>query len=258
MKLKQLKKSIRPLVCVAGVSFSALAFAGGIEIAPSHSAGYVSVFGGANWITTGQTAAVNLGGLVTNLYVGNSSTSQAGPIAGASLGYHFHKRRFWLNLGAESSYTQVTSPSGRVRPLFFINPTFDTLNFNYQVQAVPLFGELMLGGRFGVFEPYAIAGAGVSWNQAYNYNEVPTNPNGTALPARTMFNSRTLTEFAWNAGVGFGLRTTRSTSLGFEYRYTNYGNLALNPAGQQGTNQTVNLGELSSNALLARVTVIFR
>jgi opacity protein-like surface antigen len=245
------------MLYAAGVSISAMTFAGDMgTLPPSGSGIYFSGFGGANWVSTHKTSSVNVAGLANNLYVGNSS-SQAGPIVGGDIGYHWKpaNRWFWLNVGVESSFTQLTSPNGLVHPLFSANPNFDTLNFNYDARAVPLFGMLTLAGNFGHFAPYVIGGLGVSWNKAYNYNEVPTNPNLTALPMRTMFNSRTQVEFAWTVGAGIAYAVTQSTSIGLEYRYTNYGNLALNPAPQQATRQILNLGKMTANALLVRMTV---
>lgn len=264
MKKRYLKKSLQPLLYIAGVSFSTLVLAGGIEVPPSGSGAYFSMFGGANWIVSGQSSSVNFSGdptnLATNLYVASSSTSRVGPMVGVDVGYHWESmsRHFWLNAGVETSYTEMTSAYGIVYPLFYISPNFDTLSFNYEAQAVPLFGEFTLGAKFlRVVEPYIIGGVGVSWNRAFNYNEVPTAPNLTALPMRTMFNARTQSEFAWNVGAGLGFQATPSTTISLEYRYTDYGNLALNATPGQATNEAPSLGALTSNALLARMTVVF-
>lgn len=255
MKIRCFAKSICLLLNILGISFSAPVFAGGIEMPPIKGL-FFSMLGGANFETSGTTASVNLAGLVTNLYVANNHFT-TGPMLGADIGYRwfFHQESRWFSLAAESSYTVITSPYGKVRPLFFINANFDTLNFNYEVQSMPLFAVFTMGRCYGWFEPYVVGGLGVSWNQAFNYNEVPTDPDATALPMRTMFRIGTRAEFAWTAGAGFGFRTTDTTNMGLEYRYTNYGNAALDPAAQQSTSQRLNLGKIQSNALLARLTI---
>lgn len=260
MKFRQSRKVMQWAAAALGIGFSAITIAGGIETPTEVAGPYFSMFGGVNWEYSGTTSAVNFGGLATNLYVPNNDNSTTGPVVGADVGYAWAlaERTMFLALGVESSYTRVISPYGRVRPLFFVNPNFDTLNYNYAITSVPLFGTFKFGGIIaGFFEPYVLAGVGVSWNRAFNYNEVPTDPLATASPMRSMFQPNSETEFAYTFGGGFGFQVTRSTNLALEYRYTNYGNASLNSSLYQETTQGLSLGEIHSNALLARMTVFW-
>lgn len=253
-------KLIKPLLCAASLSFASLTFAGGVEV-PSPSSFYMTLFGGSNWETSGELTAVDLagGGLLVNQYNPNSDNSRAGPIAGLDLGYRWVNQRdtFFLGLGVETSWTTVTSPYGIVNPAINLAPDIDTLSYNYEVQSVPLFGMLQLGGRMGLVELYAIGGLGVSWNQGYNYNEVATNPGGASAPGAAMYQQHTQTEFAYTAGAGIDFVATTSTRVGLEYRYTNYGTAALTPTPIQDTSNKLNLGDIISNALLLHLTVLF-
>src|SRR3990167_2568649 len=87
MKLNPFKKGIYLFLVTLGVSFFAtLTLAGGIEM-PSNNGAFFSVFGGVNFETSGATTSVDLGSLVTNLYVANTNSTTTGSIVGADAGY---------------------------------------------------------------------------------------------------------------------------------------------------------------------------
>lgn len=248
------KLSKKMALGVSALLLSGTALAGGVE-QPSPGGVYFSMLGGVNWEYSGQNAFVNLGGITTNLYQA-SKVSTTGPLVGFDIGYAWMmSQNVWVALGGESSYTRVISPAGLVRPLFLVNPGFDTLNFTYAVSSVPIFAVFKLGFTVWHYGLYVLAGAGIAWNKAYNYNEVPTIPSRTALPMRAMYRSNTEADFAYTAGLGILFNLTASTCLGIEYRFTNYGDASLSPTTQQTTTQGLSLGEVRSNALLARLTV---
>ncbi len=260
MEIKQL--GIFASVLVAFIMLSTTAFS---SEAVHEGAVFFSVFSGVNWENSGTTTSVNLGGgLNSNLYEA-SKTYTVGPMAGLAVGYRWifpnqimPRRTFWIGLGLESAYTQVTSKEGRVRPLFLINTGFETLNFNYSVSSVPLLVVGQLGARIRPWcEPYLVFGTGISWNRAFDYKETPTDPDAAALPMRAMFQSHSTLGFAFMTGLGVDFRATDSTNVGIEYRYSNFGNASLNPTSQQATDEKLRLSNIHSNALLFHMTVLW-
>ncbi|OGO91155.1 MAG: hypothetical protein A3F10_01640 [Coxiella sp. RIFCSPHIGHO2_12_FULL_42_15] len=216
---------------------------------------YLSLWGGSSWSYSGETDFVNLGGLTTNRYVGNT-TSAVSLLAGVDLGVAWESiaKPYFFAVGLETSYNQQNSPAGTVNPLYLINPGFDTLNYTYAVSSVPLLAIAQIGLAHRFFNPYVIAGIGMAWNMADNYNEVPTDPLLSAAPMRSMFQPKTTYDFAYTAGLGFLVNVMTSLQLALEYRFTDYGDAYLNPTSQQSTGDTLSLGPVRSNALLFRLT----
>ena len=253
--MRQFKfKSAVSLVGALSMTYSTAMYAGGVEISTGTRGPFLSFLGGANWISSSQSATSNFGGLTTNLYQVNSS-SVAGPFLGVDAGYLWQvAHRYYLLTGVETSYTVAKAPYGIVYPLYLLG-NFDTLNFNYQLSSVPLFGLIAFGTKFGLFAPYVFGGLGVSWNTAENYNEVATNPDGSALPMRSMFGSNTGADFAWTVGAGTVLQIASHSAIRIEYRYTDYGVVCLSPTSTQSASQKLKLGAITSNALLIGLTV---
>lgn len=237
--------------------------AGGIEIpmpGKFYTKGvFIAVLGGGDWISSGKTTTqVNFDGNAINLYQGNISA--IAPYAGLDVGYSWWWRRFWTTAGIETSWFTVVNSSGTVRPFFYQNPSFATLSYIYQTSAVPLFAIGQFGGSFARnsrWNGYLVCGVGVAWNFASNYRELPTIPGSGAAPMQYPYQSKTTTSFAYTVGAGIDYLIARTASVGVEYRYTSYGNVSLNPTATEITNQGLSLGQLTSNALLVRVTIAF-
>ncbi len=220
---------------------------------------YVALYGGVGWArSTKRSANVMLvAPLVTNRY-DFSRASRSAPVLGVEYGYLWRRlggHSVNVSLGLETGYTRVLSPSGRVRPLYFINPGFDTLDFRYAVSSVPLLVVSMLQFPLSSWTPYVLGGLGMSWNRASDYQEVPTDPVAGALAIRSPFRPRTIAGFAYTVGAGVSYALSARTGLGIEYRFTSYGQARLNPSAQQTTRNRLSLGTITSNALLLRLGV---
>lgn len=215
----------------------------------------IYLFGGFGWERSGTTTSVNLGGLNTNLYEA-STINAITHLEGFGIGYQWNvTSHFWTTLALESLYTQMTSEAGLVRPLFFINPDFDTLDFTYQIRSIPLMVISQLGSRWGKVFPYFLVGVGATWNRASHYNETPTNPNSGAAPMQAMFENRTEVYWAYTLGIGFNFHIARIVTMGLEYRYLGLGKADFNPTVLQTTNDRLSLGTIHANALLIRLSV---
>ena len=217
---------------------------------------FFSMFAGVNWEFTQQVSSiVNLDANNTNLYQFNR-TDTTGPFVGLDIGRRGEFGHVgFFSVGLETGYTRVIA-GGRVHPLFFINPAFDSLYFTYAISSVPVFAMGQLGWHLRYWcDTYLIGGAGMSWNRASNYNEVEVGP--AAAPMQTMYQPYTTLAFAYTIGAGMGFHLSDSTLLGFEYRLSNFGNASLGPTLLQSTSERLNLGSFWSNSLLARMTVLF-
>lgn len=222
---------------------------------------YISLYGGVGWarlsLNKRSTNVTLVEPLVTNRY-DFSHASRSASVVGLQYGYiwrHLKGRMVNLSLGVETGYTSVLSPYGRVRPLYLINPGFDTLDFRYAVSSVPLLVVSMLQFPLSSWIPYVLGGVGVSWNRGNDYQEIPTNPDATALPMRSPFRPHTIVGFAYMLGAGLSYALSAHTYLGIEYRFTSYGKAELAPSTQQATNNPLSLGTTASHALLLRLGV---
>lgn len=221
---------------------------------------YLAVYGGSAWTASnqGDTNVTLVAPSNTNRYE-VSKSFKPGPILGIQYGYNWHHlggHSINVSLGVETGYMQTKNLGGLVRPLYSLNPNFDTLDFHYSVSSVPLM--LISSVQFPLsssWTPYVLGGLGVSWNRASDYREIPTDPNSGALPMRSPFRARTMLEFAYTIGAGLSYEINTRVHIGLEYRFTNYGKVSLNPSAQQSTSERLELGKILSNALLLRMSV---
>ena len=218
---------------------------------------FIYLIDGASWENSGATTSVNLGGLNTNLYEASQQAVVA-PWAGLGLGFGyqwFPYNNFLATLALEANYTRMISKAGIVRPFYFVNPAFDTLNYTYTIENIPVLLVSQLGWQVEKISPYFLVGLGVSWNRASQYNETPTDPNGTAAPMRAGFQKHTEGDFAYMLGFGLSYQLSLRCNFGLEYRYTNFGQASLNSTPIQTTTERLSLGVLHSNALFIRFNV---
>ncbi len=222
---------------------------------------YINLSGGVSWTKSGKARTdVTLSApLAVNRYEA-SRASQLAPLLGLGYGLLWsnlgtHKLNF--SLGLETGYSRVLSALGRVRPLYKMNPNYDTLSFRYAVSSVPLLMLSTLQFPHGAWVPYVLGGLGVSWNRASNYQELPTNPASSAVPIRSPFKPQTVLSFAYTVGAGLSYRVSPQTEFGLEYRYANYGHAQLNPSKIQTTSDRLSLGNVSSHAVILRLTQLF-
>lgn len=254
--LKKLKWDAA-LLSAALVSSSAIA-GGAIPAAPTNHY-YGEIFGGVAWTQASKRSenVTLVAPLVTNRYE-LSRDFVTGPVVGLGFGYIWNVSTVnSISLGIDSFYTRSLSKAGRVRPLYLINPGFDTLNFRYAVSSIPLLLVSRIAYHSGNWAPYVLLGLGVSWNRASDYQETPTEPSAGALAMRSPFNPHRTLDFAYTGGVGVGYMVNNTTEVGIEYRYMNYGHARLDTSPAQSTGETLSLGDQSSHMVLLRLSEQF-
>lgn len=93
-----------------------------------------------------------------------------------------------------------------------------SIPYNYNIIVRQYLGEVKLLINFGPYHPYIEAGAGISQNDAYNFN--------TILPAKFFVNGST-SSFTYNAGVGIDMSVLCHVRIGLGYRFGNFGRVKL-------------------------------
>lgn len=244
------------LVGILLLLFAGNLFAGGIESQTPRNSWLLYTIDGVSWARSGTADSVNLGGGNVNLYQASLKVTTA-LLAGLGIGYRWNiDPGIWTSLALEADYSRITSKDGMVRPLFFINTSFDTLKYNYTVRSTPLLLVAQIALRHNKFSPYLVVGAGVSANRASQYNERPSDPNNTAAPMRAPYRPFTEVDFACVLGAGLQFRIRDSGLISFEYRYTNFGEAHYDTTTQQTTTDTLFLGTIHSNAFLLRLSLL--
>lgn len=85
---------------------------------------------------------------------------------------------------------------------------------NFYLDIAPFFANGLWG-----FNPYVMAGVGVSWNRTSDI----TFLDGGVVPFAANGTGRTRTDFAWNAGAGVQYQPMRHVVLDLGYRYLDAG-----------------------------------
>lgn len=247
------------LTCIWGCSFSSVVLsAPQTHTAQSHNqqpteSWYASILAGASWIDSGKETQVNFGGLATNLYQPNSN-SAIGPLVGFEAGWQWRNQKNWWQAGIQSYYSQATSKHNRVRPLYFVNPSLATLDYSYIISSTPILVVGEYGWKKEIISPYLIAGVGISVNRALDYNEVPTDPNGSAQPMRSMFKDNTKIGIATELGLGLNYMLLPHVALNLQYDFTYYGK-ARTGTTSTSSSGSLALGHIYANNLLLKLTV---
>jgi len=208
---------------------------------------------GTGWGNTSNTDRLYLNPYVENAYT-MSNTASSAAFYNVGVGYQwvnlFSKQPLIaVNLGANAYYAKYNL-SGTNSP--FINAgQFDTLN--YQVTDVTnsvLIEPKMIYTGY-LFQPYILAGLGVTWNKTSSYSESPTNPTLTAAPVPVPFNGTTTTNFAYELGIGVQVLLYKTShqnniNLFLDYRYMNWGQMRLGTTPLQTTSRGPDLGRLQT------------
>lgn len=221
---------------------------------------YVDVHAGAGWphfqdLT--QNIAMNIG--TVNQYTSFTPPSQDKFLIGGGGGYQWDHRNIALSLGFNVQDLAKNYLAGRNSP--FINGgSFDTLDYSAQETSFAVLFEPKLIWVTHRVQPYLLAGLGVSYNHAENYQETLTNPDSTAVPTNTPFNNATSTNFAYELGVGFQCVFSPRKYvpiLAVDYRFTDWGSLSLAPYTNQPTPGILNLGHMRTDSVNVSLIIPF-
>ncbi len=212
------------LTSLAGLSPSS-AYSAAATPAPStdSSSFYLKLATGLGFTFASDVQSVDMTPLLTNNYADNDS-SVFTIIEGGGAGYSkwFNDKYQW-NVGLSFYYQSYNKTKGTERPFFNASANFDTLNYSYSAESSALFVESSFTKKTNYLNPYLLVGLGQSWNTLFGYNEVPTNPAGSAAPALAFFRHKTITNFAWEAGIGFTKQVNSYSSISLGYQYVSVG-----------------------------------
>ena len=131
-----------------------------------------------------------------------------------------------------------------------------TYTYSYSISSQQLLLETkLLNTSFGPYHPYVLAGAGVAFNQASDYQtSVPYSQSFTR-----MYQDNSNTSFSYALGTGLDMDLTEQVRLGVGYRFTDLGRVRLGDASIDGTpvGGTLAQRHLYAHELLAEVTWLF-
>ena len=199
----------------------------------------------------------------TNTYNTQKSTQVSG-MGGIAYSRLFHfKHDMSVTIGPALYYTNMDEVSGIEHPSTNYAPDYDTLNYHYSADSVSLMAESRAIYEKYNWQPFATVGIGPSWNRLYDYSEVPTDPNGSALAAPAVFRNNTSAQFAYEAGVGIqrlfpaNEKHRIAYRLALSYRYFNFGSGELKAASTQTTNQALKVNTLDTQAVLLSLGAVF-
>ena len=206
---------------------------------------------GTGVASIGKTTDLPLTNAVINRYVANRKNKLL-ILFGAGLGYQFHSTRpFTIALGAAFYHIEWGRYGGVVHPAFNLNPVFDALNYSYRVSSSLLWAEqYWIFGRKH-WKPYLFLGLGITWNNTFDYMEVPVNPNSSAAPLAIPFRTRTQTYFSYGIGIGVKyLFSKYKTGISIGYRYINLGKGQLGTTPLQTTSVRLTTGRLYAHLIV--------
>ncbi len=207
---------------------------------------------GVGWSQFDNTDAIYLNSFVKNSYQTDSQTSA--PFLNIGIGYRWDSLcqkipELAFQLGVIGFYYQA-GLSGTNYP--FVNVgQFDTLTYDATLQTNAIFIEPKIINTQHEWQPYVLAGIGIAWNRAMNYNEFPTNPALSAAPMPLPFGDKTTRQTAYEIGIGIQkiiMKTGTGHPLLFfaDYRYMNLGKLQFATSPLQTTSRGPDLGEVQT------------
>lgn len=215
------------------------------------------VLGGGTYSNFGsENTTVQLNNSVTNEYDANNN-SNWNLLGGIGIGYTFPlSPLFQLSTYLSGYVVGMGMVEGVEHPFVNDNPNYDTLDYQFKVNSYALMLESRLAVTRYPLQPFVLAGIGGSWNELFNYEESPTNPNGTAAPVPEGFSDHGEASFAYQVGVGLQYNFLQGDTgqctwqVSLDYRYMNFGegSLGTNPA--QTTNETLKLSNIDTQAIV--------
>lgn len=174
---------------------------------------------------------------------------------GLGFGYQLTaKRPLDMSLGLSVYRIIWGKYGGLVHPAFNLNPSFDTLTYTYHISSYLLWIEQYWIFGPGHWRPYIYLAIGGSWNHTFEYNEVPTNPSGSASPMADPYAAHTHFDFSYAFGIGVNyLLSNNKTQLRLGYRYINLGVGHLGNTPVQTTRQQLSTGSLYAHIIVFSV-----
>lgn len=205
--------------------------------------------------------SVRINQYMVNKY-NTDSRSQIQPVLGVGIAHTFvnFNKPISLSLGLSGYYAYFGKIKGTEYP-FANDGIFDSLNYQFNAQALSAMIESRLTYTQCDWQPYGIVGVGASWNRLYSYSETPTIPSESAAPSPYPFANHTNASFAYELGVGVQRQIYNDPSrqlqyfLSLEYRYMNFGKGELGPSSVQTSSNRLQVSNLDTQAVLLSLKV---
>jgi opacity protein-like surface antigen len=187
---------------------------------------------------------------LSNQYVANRDWHTAFA-AGLSVGTDVYtNNRFDLQLGASLGYTSAIKQSGMVNQL--ASPTFDTLNYKYNVNSFTAMGDATLFYlKSKTWQPYIDVRLGYANNVTSSYQETPRITGAVPM---TPFGSKGTNNFAYGLGVGLMMKLSHLFSIGVGYQFEDLGCAALGLSPGQTSTSTPRVKHIYLNEALIHLS----
>jgi opacity protein-like surface antigen len=178
-------------------------------------------------------------------------------LGGLGVGYTIPFKQYFSTSFYLSGYVVgLGDVEGIEHPFINAGDDFDTLNYQFKVNSYTVMLESRLAITRYPLQPYILAGIGVAWNKLFDFEEEPTNPNGSAAPLPEGFADHTQTSFAYQFGVGLQYNFLQGDAgqctwqISLDYRYMNMGEGSLGTVPGQTTNETLKVSNIDTQALV--------
>lgn len=216
----------------------------------------ILLMGGPAFFNISNGSYINVNQYMLNEYI-TRSQAQARPIYGLGVAHSFDgfNKPLSLSLGLFGYYLDYGTIKGTENP--FVNDgIFDSLNYKFHARSLSTLIESRFIYTHFKWQPYILAGVGVSWNRLYKYNETPSTSSDSAAIATSQFPSNTMASFAYELGLGVQRQIFIDSSgvfqyfLSLDYRYLNNGKAELGQSSVQTTHDHFQVSNLTSQAIL--------
>jgi len=206
--------------------------------------------GGAMWGTGGNNQQFYLLPDVQKAYIANRDTNTV--VTGevfAGMGFDF-ANNMQAQLGLAFAMNSSIGFKGDV--LEDADPDFNNYNYYYKMRSARLNikGKLLKKMTNGI-APYATASAGIAFNNAHGFKEVPKISEEVPAP---YFQDNTKTSFTYALGLGIQKVLTKNWSAGIGYEYADLGRFSLSQAQGQTVNSGLSESHLSTHSALINFT----
>lgn len=227
------------LALLASTTLAALAFAGPAEAAGS--GWYLSLTGGANWLSDDNFAVSTTGGTDTFAFDSNSDT---GFIIGGAVGMSLAQVAPGLRAEVAVDYRQNKVKGNWASDTITSTPGNDSGTLDYNHKTFSVLANAWYDFDLGGFKPYV--GGGLGWAETKLDGSYV---GGTAPTINFKDNG-----FAWQLGAGVNFQIAPNMQLGVGYRYFKGPDVTLSAPDPANNSAT---GDINSDNHAATVTLTF-
>jgi opacity protein-like surface antigen len=221
----------------------------------------IFLMGGPAFFNLSNDSYIHINQYMLNEYKAESQ-SQARGLYGIGVAHTFEglNKPLSLSLGLSGYYLDYGTVNGTEYP-FVDDGIFDSLDYKFHARSLStMFESRFIYTQFK-WQPYALAGIGVSWNRLYKYNEIPGISSDSAAASLYPFPSKTRDSFAYELGLGVQRQIFINSGNPFqyflllEYRYINNGKAEFDLSSVQTTSDRLQVSNLNTQAIMFSLKV---